>query len=111
MEKSGVSEAEIQEAKDVYKKGGLDGLWRKDLERRLARMKTRLKEDKNAYIKYRNIARGYARLKDKEKTLEYLNKAYQQREGLVSLKRLPMYNFLKDEPEFQELLKKIGYPE
>ena len=26
------------------------------------------------------IARAYADLKDKEKTLEYLNKAYQQRE-------------------------------
>ncbi len=60
------------------------------LEHQLAGIETRLEKDKNAFIKYDPIARAYARMKDKEKTLEYLNKAYQQREtGLVSLKRLP----------------------
>lgn len=75
-------------------------------------MKTRLEKDPNAFIKYGNFTGNYADLKDKEETLEYLSKAYQQREpGLVDLKRLPMYKFLKDEPEYQELLKKIGFPE
>ena len=112
LEKAGASEAEIQEAKDVYRKRGLDGLWRDVLESRFAGIETRLEKDKNAFIEYAPIARNYARMKDKEKTLEYLNKAYQQREtGLVSLKRNPVYGFLRDEPEFQELLKKIGFPE
>jgi tetratricopeptide (TPR) repeat protein len=111
MEKWGISEAEIKASKDSYKKEGLDGFWRQDLDRQLARMKTRLQEDKNAFIKYRNIAGRYARLKDKERTLEYLNKAFQQGDVLVHLKSQPLYDFLRDEPEYQELLKKIGYPD
>ncbi len=112
MEKFGASEAQIQEAKAIYKKEGLDGLSRERLDRQLAGIETRLEKDKNAFIKYDPIASAYARMKDKEKTLEYLNKAYQQREpALVSLKRSPTFDFLRDEPEFQELLKKIGFPE
>ena len=82
------------------------------VEFQLAGIKTRLEEDKNAFIKYKPTAGAYAELKDKEKTLEYLNKAYQQREvGLVSLKNQRQFDFLNNEPEYQELLKKIGFPE
>ncbi|NNE98319.1 MAG: hypothetical protein HKN25_04780 [Pyrinomonadaceae bacterium] len=111
VKKFGASEAQIREAKAIYKKEGLDGMRRHNLKNRLAGIKTKLEKDKNSFIKYGPIARAYANLKDKEKTLEYLNKAYQQREtGLVSLRRAPRYKFLKDEPEFQELIKKVGIP-
>ncbi|NNE99234.1 MAG: protein kinase, partial [Pyrinomonadaceae bacterium] len=112
LKKFGASEAQIQKAKAIYEKEGLDGLSRERLDRQLAGIETRLEKDKNAFIKYDPIASAYARMKDKQKTLEYLNKAYQQREpALVSLKRAPRYKFLKDEPEFKELIKKIGFPE
>ncbi len=110
--KYGVPEAGIQKAKDIYKKGGLDGLRRKQLENQLAGIETSLEKDKNAFIKYDPIARAYGRMKDKEKTLEYLNKAYQQRDPLLTdLKRERRFDFLNNEPEYQELLKKIGFPE
>ncbi|MGD9588528.1 MAG: tetratricopeptide repeat protein [Pyrinomonadaceae bacterium] len=112
LKKRGDSEAQIQETKDVYKKEGLDGVRRKQLERRLAGIETRLEKDKDAFIRYQPIAEPYAFMKDKEKTLEYLNKAYQQREPeLTDLKKRRQFGFLRDEPEFQELLKKIGFPE
>ncbi|NNE98057.1 MAG: protein kinase [Pyrinomonadaceae bacterium] len=112
MEKRGIPNARIEEAKDVYEKAGLDGLKRYDLEREWRGINNALEADKNAFIMYRGVYRAYANLKDKEKTLEYLNKAYQQREpGLVSLKREPFIDFLRDEPEFQELLKKVGFPD
>jgi serine/threonine-protein kinase len=112
MKKWGVSEATIQARKDTYKKTGRDGLKRANVERRLARIETTMEKDKNAFIKYGRISDAYADLKDKEKTLEYLNKVYQQRDpGLVDLKRHRRYDFLNDEPEYQELLKKIGFPE
>jgi hypothetical protein len=111
-EKWGASEAIIQAQKDIYKKEGRDGLRRATLKRRLAGVETRLEKDKNAFIRYGRISDAYADLKDKEKTLEYLNKVYQQREpGLVDLKRNRKYDFLNDEPEYQELLRKIGFPE
>jgi lipopolysaccharide biosynthesis regulator YciM len=112
MERSGASEARIQTQKDIYKKEGRDGLRRATLKRRLAGVETRLEKDKNAFVRYGLISDAYANLKDKEKTLEYLNKVYQQREpNLVDLKRQRKYDFLNDEPEYQELLRKIGFPE
>ncbi|NNE98056.1 MAG: hypothetical protein HKN25_03445 [Pyrinomonadaceae bacterium] len=112
LEKAGVTADVIEAQKDLYEKEGLDGMRRSLLENNLAGIKTKLEEDKNAYIKYIGIARAYAELKDKEKTLEYLNKAYQQREvHLVELKSDRKFDLLNNEPEFQELLKKIGFPE
>ncbi|NNE98055.1 MAG: hypothetical protein HKN25_03440 [Pyrinomonadaceae bacterium] len=112
LEKGGVTADVIEAQKDLYKKEGLDGMRRHNLKNRLAGIKTKLEEDKNAYIKYNALAYAYADLKDKEKTLEYLNKAYQQREVLlVNLKNQRQFDFLNNEPEFQELLKKIGFPE
>jgi serine/threonine-protein kinase len=112
MEKRGVDDDRIKLLKDIYKKGGLEGLKREAMARRLAEIKSIAEKDRNAFISYRWIHRAYADLKDKEKTLESLNRSYQQREPyLVDLKRLRSYYFLKDESEFQELLKKIGFPE
>ena len=112
MEKFGYQEAMIQECKDIEDERGLDGLYRKDIEIRLARIRSKLEKDKSAFVRYAPIYQIYAELKDKEKTLEYMNKAYQQREmDMINLKRGRDYDFLKDEPEFQELLENIGYPE
>jgi len=74
--------------------------------------KSILEKDKNAYLAAFRIAIEYARLQDKDKAFEYLNKAYDQREPQISeLKiRLPL-NFLRDDPRFKELVKKVGFPE
>ena len=58
------------------------------------------------YVKF------FALLKDKEKTLEYLNKAYEQREiNMLFLKDDFYFDFLRDEPKFKKLVNKIGFPE
>jgi TolB-like protein/Tfp pilus assembly protein PilF len=107
-----IPEAEIQTLKESYKKGGLEDARRQYLVYLMGAIKTVLEKDKNKVIRWGALYEQYADLKDKEKTLEYLNKAYQQREPLlVRLKRSRRYDFLNDEPEYQELLKKIGFPE
>jgi hypothetical protein len=40
-----------------------------------------------------------------------LNKAYEEREGLSSLKTDPRLDSLRDDPRFQELLRKVGFSE
>ena len=111
MEKFGVPEARIRSLRNVYEEEGYKGLIRADLERRLAFMKSRLEEDKNAVIKYMPSARDYAYLKNKEKALEYLNKAFEDRDPeLTELNRTRVFDFLKDEPEYKALLRKIGFP-
>ena len=76
------------------------------------RQRSSLEKDKNAYLPGMEIAESYARLEDKDKTLEYLNKAYEQREPqLVEIKVRPNFNFLRDDPRFKELVKRVGIPE
>ncbi len=50
--------------------------------------------------------------KDKDKTIEYLNKAYDERhERMLDLKVEKRWDFVRDDPRFKELVKKVGIPE
>jgi TolB-like protein/DNA-binding winged helix-turn-helix (wHTH) protein/thioredoxin-like negative regulator of GroEL len=62
-------------------------------------------EAKNSPFK---IACAYALLGDKEKTFAWLEKSYQMRQAdLVSIKIDPALAFLRDDPRFQELLRRV----
>ncbi len=53
----------------------------------------------------------HAQLGEKEKAFDELNKAYENREFyLVLLKVDPRLDPLRDDPRFQDLLKKVGFP-
>jgi hypothetical protein len=55
------------------------------------------------------IALRYALIKDKNKTLEWLNKAYNNRSPwLIFIKGFDGFDFISNEPEFKELEKKLG---
>lgn len=57
------------------------------------------------------IGRYYAEAGDKEKAILYLEKAFAVHEvSLIMLKR-PMFDPIKAEPRYRELLRKIGLPE
>lgn len=95
-----------------FEKDGYKGFVQKRLDEQLNRQRTDLERDKNSYLKSFAIALNYARLQDKDKTFEYLNKAYEQREPQIAeLKVDPPFKFLRDDPRFKELLKKVGFPE
>ena len=50
--------------------------------------------------------------KDQDKTIEYLNKAYDERErSLTELKINKTWDFVRDDPRFKELVKRVGIPE
>ncbi|MCC6329455.1 MAG: tetratricopeptide repeat protein [Acidobacteria bacterium] len=108
----GVSPENIKDLQLAFEKDGYKGFVQKQIDIQLDTQRSILEKDKNAYLPAFRIAEAYSRLGDKDKALEYLNKAYDQREPQIAeLKiRLPL-NVLRDEPRFKELVRKVGFPE
>jgi DNA-binding winged helix-turn-helix (wHTH) protein/TolB-like protein/Tfp pilus assembly protein PilF len=93
---------DIELYQKVYKTVGWRGVAQKHLEL------LKLKENQPSGNYYR-IARFSALLGEKEKAFEYLNKAIEKRHGqLRMLKVEPNFDILRDDPRFDELLKRIG---
>jgi DNA-binding winged helix-turn-helix (wHTH) protein/tetratricopeptide (TPR) repeat protein len=62
------------------------------------------------YVSPFYLALVYAGFDEKEQTIEYLERAYQDKfEWLVQLKVDPPFYFLHTEPRFQALLRKLGH--
>ena len=106
----------IQKLKDAFEEGGWEGyqLLRSKirLERRRSRMKAQLKKPKPAYVRSLDLAVRNASLKNKDKTLEYLNKAFEERDPwLVFVKVDRLWDFLRDDPRFKEFMKRVGIPD
>ena len=59
-----------------------------------------------------SIAAAYGYANDREKTLEYLEKAYSQadEELLLSI-RLPAFDFIRSDPRYADLMRRMGLPE
>ncbi|MBP7415513.1 MAG: tetratricopeptide repeat protein [Pyrinomonadaceae bacterium] len=108
----GVSPENIKNLQLAFEKDGYKGFVQKQIDIQLDSQRSLLEKDKNAYLPAFRIAETYARLQDKDKAFEYLNKAYDQREPQIAeLKiRLP-FVFLRDDPRFKELVRKVGIPE
>jgi len=108
----GISPENIRDLQLAFAKDGFKGFVQKQIDIHLNSQRASLDKDKNAYLPAFRIAEVYARLGDKDKAFEYLNKAYDQREPQIAeLKiRLPLSS-LRDDPRFKELVKKVGFPE
>jgi len=108
----GVSPENIKDLQLAFEKDGYKGFVKKQIDIQLDSQRSTLEKDKNAYLPAFRIAEAYARIGDKEKAFEYLNKAYDQREPQIAeLKiRLPLSS-LRDDPRFKDLVKRVGIPE
>jgi serine/threonine-protein kinase len=85
-------------ARESFIRGGWQGYLRAMLERR---------PDLRAYTR----ATLHAALGEKDKAFDELNKAYENRESILSrLKVDPRLDTLRDDPRFQDLLRKVGFP-
>ena len=108
----GFSPENIKDLQLAFEKDGYKGFVQKQIDIQVDSQRSILEKDKNAYLPAFRIAIDYARLQDKDKAFEYLNKAYDQREPQIAeLKIRPPFSFLRDDPRFKELLKKVGFPE
>jgi len=88
--------------KKAYAASGWKGFWRKQLELTQA-------EARERYVSPYFMARIYARLGERDQALEWLRKAYDRHSNyLVVLKVEPLFDPLRSDPRFTELLRDIG---
>ena len=98
--------SEVTEALDRgYAQGGYAGAMRLAAETLAARSKL-------TYVPPTRIAELYARAGEKDRALEWLEKAYQERDSqMVYLNVEPIWDNLRPDPRFQDLLRRMNLPE
>jgi len=68
-------------------------------------------ESKRQYVSQMGLVAAYVRLGNAEQALAGLEEAYRQRDpGLSSLKVEPFFDFLRGNPRFQDLLRRMNFP-
>jgi len=69
------------------------------------------KKSKTHYVAALTIVGAYIDLGDNDRTLEWLNKAYQERSnGLYTLVVAPSFDTLRSDRRFQDLLRRMNLP-
>ncbi len=102
MRLQGVSEDTIAGFLDAYATSGMDGYWRWLLD-------YRTEQAKRQYVSPTDFAEIHAQLGEKDQAFEWLEKAYEERQGwLIWLKSQPHLDPLRDDPRFQDLLRRMN---
>jgi len=82
---------------------GADGYWRWKLDYRTEQVK------QGEYISPTGFVQMYAQLGEKDEAFEWLEKAYEERDSqLPFLTVQPLYDPIRDDPRFQDLLLRIN---
>ncbi len=103
---------DIEKFEAAFKANGWKGFWGAYLENLEKQRQTLLEKDPTAYFNSESIAYAYAATGNREKSLEYLDRAFEERDpNLVTIKTSEVYDFLADDPRFKELVGNIGLPE
>jgi len=101
---SGASAAEVAALGEAYAKGGIRGYYLWEL-RRLR------EESKHRYVRAWTFALLLAGLGEKDQALSYLQKAYEDRDYLLTtLQDEPRFDPLRSDPRFQDLLRRMHFP-
>jgi len=104
LEKSGTPPKSISALREAFRRSGARGYW----ETRLA---TALEQPNNARVRPCFVAQLYARLNDKDRAFEWLERGGTVRDGwMIYLKQEPMLDSLRSDPRFAELVKRVGLP-
>ncbi len=105
IEPAGISPEDSARLRSAYSASGAKGYCQKRLEL--------LKElAKQRYTSSSVIAILYARLGQKDRAFEWLEKAYKDRDDeFEDIKIEPGLDSLRSDPRFQELLRRVGLPQ
>jgi TolB-like protein/Tfp pilus assembly protein PilF len=76
----------------------------------MTRIVQELAESGHRYVSPYNVARAYAAIGDKQRALEWLERAYQEHNpDLIELTREPSFASLRSNAKFRELTQRIGW--
>lgn len=97
-----VDPSEIEAGREAYRLTGWRGYWSKEV-------KVTEERAKRTYVLPYNVARIYARLGDKERAFVWLEEAYKEHsDHLVFLKVEPIFDGLRSDARFANLLRRVG---
>ena len=87
--------------REAYAKGGARGYWQEKLDQLI-------EDGKGSYVPPADLAQIYARLGQKDKALEWLEKAYNERdEGLLHLNEMADFDDFRSDHRFDVLIDKV----
>jgi eukaryotic-like serine/threonine-protein kinase len=102
---------EIRRYENAYKLKGWRGFWMEYLASLITLQAAIAEVDDEIYFHHEGLAYAYAATNNKEKAIEHLYKAYEARDPkMVTINSSGVYDILKDEPRYRELLGKVGLP-
>jgi hypothetical protein len=58
-----------------------------------------------------SVAESYVLLGDKDRAFAWLNKSYEKRVGLNFIKVNPVWDAVRSDPRYADLLRRIGLPQ
>jgi len=100
-------EADVKQFRTSLQTGGPKAYWQKNLELTLERRA----QSGTSYFPALVVAHAFAKVGDKDKAFEWLNRAYSEKDGnLTLIKSLPGFENLRRDPRFTDLLKRMGLP-
>ena len=91
---------EIEEVRSGFIANGARGYWQKQLE---------IAKRRNSDFYY--LAYYYANLGDKENALKSLETACEKKETVYQMNVEPVFDIIRDEPRFKDLLKRLNLPD
>ncbi len=99
--------AQASSLEGAYAASGFEAAVRALAQQRLENLNERVK--RGGYVPAIELVTAYARLDDNEKALTWLAKAVEERNRYAfEIKVNPIYDKLRDEPRFQDLVQRVG---
>jgi tetratricopeptide (TPR) repeat protein len=94
----------------AYAASGFEAAVRALAKQQLAKLNERMK--RGEYVPAFEYATAFTRMGDKEQALAWLDKAVQERNGFVfRVKVNPIYDKLRDDPRFAEIMRRVELPQ
>ncbi len=98
-------------AVEILSKGYVEGGYQMALQR-LAELLLKRLNNGTEYVPEWNIGTIYTRAGKKEEAILWLEKAYESHSlNMPSIRVDPIFDFMRDDPRFQELIKKMNFPD
>ena len=101
----GTDPKKVAQLKEAMAKSGAQGYWRRTLENYRETAKSR-------YVPSVLVAEACVRVGDKDSAFEWLERGFEERDDLmIDLKVEPVFDGLRSDPRFQDLIRRVGIPQ
>jgi TolB-like protein/DNA-binding winged helix-turn-helix (wHTH) protein len=100
----GMESKRIAQLKEAFAKSGARGYWR-------LRLENYSESEKSKYVPSVMVAEVCVRVGDKECAFHWLEKGFEERDNLmINLKVEPVFDGIRSDPRFQDLVRRVGIP-